>query len=73
MQVFLKLGAEFRPLISHSQIRSLSPKELARLILKALGKKRFIEIVLMQTEVGGSLSFAIHHSDAHHRRILRQM
>ena len=73
MELFQKKGHEFIKVISFAKLKRISPKEMARILLRILGKKPYAVFVLMQTHLGGSMSLAHTHTQEHHRNLLRRM
>ena len=74
MELFQKKGHEFIKVISYAKLKRITPKEMARILLRVLGKKRpYVVFVLMQTHMGGSMSYAHTHTERHHRNLLRRM
>ena len=74
MELFQKRGHEFIKVISYAKLKRISPREMARILLRVLGKKRpYVVFVLMQTHLGGSLSMPHTHTEGAHRNLLRTM
>ena len=74
MELFQKRGHEFIKIISYAKLKRISPREMARILLRVLGKKRpYVVFVLMQTHLGGSLSMPHTHTESAHRNLLRTM
>ena len=74
MELFQKKGHEFIKVISYAKLKRITPKEMARILLRVLGKKRpYAIFVLMQTHMGGSMSMPHTHTESAHRNLLRTM
>ena len=73
IELFRKDGHQMKIVASHAKLRSISPKELARLLLTQLGKKAHVQLVIMQTMAGGSLGSKYHNSYHAHRNILNSL
>ena len=74
VELFQKKGVEFIKVVSAAKLRRISPRELARILLRVLGKKRpYVVFVMMQTHMGGSMSMPHTHTQSAHRNLLRRM
>ena len=71
MEIRKREGTKTSLVIGGAQLRKASPKQLARKLLQALGKKAHVRLVLIQTHMGGSLGNSFLSSHEGHRNLLR--